>query len=97
FQQKARDLYWKEANEGLLAHGIDAWWCDGTEPFQADGMGAVNAEPEERVRINTEEAKRYMDPDCINAYSLLHSQGIYEGQRSVTEAKRVVNLTRSAY
>ncbi len=97
FQQKARDLYWKQANEGLFAHGIDAWWCDCTEPFQADWMGAVKPEPEERVRINTEEAKRYMDPEYINAYSLLHSQGIYEGQRSVTEAKRVVNLTRSAY
>ena len=33
----------------------------------------------------------------INAYSLLHSQGIYEGQRRVTDRKRVVNLTRSAY
>ena len=33
----------------------------------------------------------------INAYSLLHSQGIYEGQRRVTDSKRVVNLTRSAY
>ncbi|CAG0980778.1 partial Alpha-xylosidase BoGH31A, partial [Anaerolineae bacterium] len=26
-----------------------------------------------------------------------HSEGIYKGQREVTEAKRVVNLTRSAY
>jgi alpha-D-xyloside xylohydrolase len=33
----------------------------------------------------------------INVYSLLHSEGIYQGQREVTEAKRVVNLTRSAY
>lgn len=97
FQEKARELYWKQANEGLFAHGIDAWWSDCTEPFQADWTGAVKPEPEERVRINTEEAKRYMDPEYINAYSLLHSQGLYEGQRSVTEAKRVVNLTRSAY
>jgi alpha-D-xyloside xylohydrolase len=28
---------------------------------------------------------------------LPHSQGIYEGQRSVTSTKRVVNLTRSGY
>jgi len=27
----------------------------------------------------------------------VHSQGIYEGQRSATSAKRVVNLTRSSY
>jgi alpha-D-xyloside xylohydrolase len=97
FQEKARALYWKQANDGLFAHGIDAWWCDCTEPFQADWTGAFMPEPEERLRINTEEAKRYLDPEYINAYSLLHSQGIYEGQRKTTTDKRVVNLTRSAY
>jgi alpha-D-xyloside xylohydrolase len=97
FQEKARALYWKQANEGLFAHGIDGWWCDCTEPFQADWMGAFKPEPEERLRINTEEAKRYLDPEYINAYSLLHSQGIYEGQRQDSTDKRVVNLTRSAY
>ena len=76
---------------------IDAWWCDCTEPFEADWNGAFKPEPEERLRINTEEAKRYLDPQFINAYSLLHSQGIYAGQRAATGAKRVVNLTRSAY
>lgn len=37
-----------------------------------------------------------MDPEFLSAFSLLHSKGIYEGQRSVSE-KRVLNLTRSAY
>jgi alpha-D-xyloside xylohydrolase len=97
FNEKARALYWKQANEGLFSYGIDAWWCDCTEPFQADWNGAFKPEPEERLRINTEEAKRYLDPEYINAYSLLHSQGIYEGQRKTDTDKRVVNLTRSAY
>lgn len=97
FQEGGRALYWKQANDGLFAHGVDAWWCDCTEPFQADWLGAFKPEPEERMRINTEEAKRYLDPELINAYSLLHSQGIYEGQREVSAEKRVVNLTRSAY
>lgn len=97
FQAKARELYWKQANEGLFAHGIDAWWCDCTEPFQTDWSGAFKLEPEERLRINTEEAKRFLDPEFINAYSLLHSQGIYEGQRKTGTDKRVINLTRSAY
>lgn len=97
FQGKARELYWKQMNTGLFTHGIDAWWCDCTEPFQADWNGAFKPEPEERLRINTEEAKRYLDPEFINAYSLLHSQGIYEGQRQASADKRVVNLTRSAY
>ena len=97
FNAAARACYWDQANQGLFSHGIDAWWCDCTEPFEADWKGAVKPEPEERVRINTEEAKRYLDPEFINAYSLLHSQGIYEGQRRATGEKRVVNLTRSAY
>ncbi len=97
FQPQGREIYWRQANKGLFSHGIDAWWCDCTEPFEADWKGAFKPEPEERMRINTSEAKRYLDPEFINAYSLLHSQGIYEGQRRTTDRKRVVNLTRSSY
>ncbi len=32
-----------------------------------------------------------------NAYPLMHSMGIYQGQRATTDKKRVVILTRSAY
>jgi alpha-D-xyloside xylohydrolase len=97
FQEKARELYWKQANAGLFSNNIDAWWCDCTEPFEADWKDAFKPEPEERARINTDEAKKYLDPQYINAYSLWHSKGIYEGQRHTTDQKRVVNLTRSAY
>jgi alpha-D-xyloside xylohydrolase len=97
FNPEARKQYWKQAQEGLFVHGIDAWWCDCTEPFEADWKGAVKPEPEERMRINVGEAKAYFDPLLVNAYSLLHSQGIYEGQRNSGSKKRVVNLTRSGY
>ena len=97
FNPDARKLYWKQANEGLFSKGVDAWWCDCTEPFEADWTGEVKPEPEERVLINTSESKKYMDPQFINAYSLMHSKCIYEGQREVTSEKRVVNLTRSVY
>lgn len=97
FSAEARACYWKQADQGLFSHGVDAWWCDCTEPFEGDWKGAIEPEPEERLRINTEESKRYLDSEFINAYSLLHSQGIYEGQRRVTREKRVINLTRSAY
>lgn len=97
FNEDARKLYWKQANEGLFSHGIDAWWCDCTEPFEADWCGAVKPEPETRLQINTAESKKYLDPGHINAYSLLHSKGLYEGQRETTDSKRVINLTRSAY
>ena len=97
FDERARALYWKQAEQGLFSLGVDAWWCDCTEPFEADWTGTTRPEPDERRRMNTEEAKKYLDPQYINAYSLQHSRGMYEGQRQTTTSKRVVNLTRSAY
>lgn len=97
FDPSARAMYWDQVNRGLFAHGVDAWWCDCTEPFEADWSGAEKPEPKERLRINTDASSKYLDRGLINAYSLLHSQGIYEGQRGVAPEKRVVNLTRSSY
>ncbi|MEM8737056.1 MAG: TIM-barrel domain-containing protein [Planctomycetota bacterium] len=93
----ARGLYWKQAYEGLFKYGIDGWWCDCTEPFEADWEGSFKPDPWQRLLINVGEAKDYLDPEYVNAYSLMHSQGIYEGQRRDVPEKRVVNLTRSAY
>ena len=97
FLPEARDCYWAQAESGLFSHGVDAWWCDCTEPFESDWTGAVKPEPHTRLAINTEQSKLYLDPGAINAYSLFHSAGIYEGQRRATVLKRVVNLTRSSY
>lgn len=97
FSEEGQKLYWKQTNEGLFTHGIDAWWCDCTEPFEADWIDSpVKPEPEERQRINVEKAKIYLDPEYMAAYSLEHSKGMYEGQRGASE-KRVLNLTRSSY
>ncbi len=97
FLPESRALYWKQAERGLFSKGVDAWWCDCTEPFESDWQGTLKPEPHLRLAKNTEEAKRYLDDTEINAYSLAHSQGIYEGQRAATNSKRVLNLTRSAY
>jgi alpha-D-xyloside xylohydrolase len=97
FQDEARRCYWEQANRGMFSKGTDAWWCDCTEPFEADWHGAMKPEPHERLFLNTGEAKRYLDWGHINAYSLRHSQGMYEGQRGSGSAKRVVNVTRSSY
>ena len=97
FQEDARRCYWEQANRELFAAGVDAWWCDCTEPFEADWQGAVRPGPQHRMEINTRTAMQYLDPGYINAYSLVHSQGIYEGQRNTQRDKRVVNLTRSSY
>ncbi len=100
FDPEARDVYWKQAYEGYYRYGIDGWWCDCTEPFSADHKGKftdVKPEREVQTKINVEEAKRNLDPGYINAYSLVHSKGIYENQKKVSPEKRMVNLTRSGY
>ena len=97
FLPEARACYWEQARRGLFKHGVNAWWCDCTEPFEADWSGVVKPSPAERLAINTEASELYLDSAEINIYSLVHSQGIYEGQRSVCDDKRVLNLTRSSY
>ena len=92
----ARELYWQQTERGYFRHGVDAWWADCTEPFEADWSGADKPDPEQRRAINVGEQDKYLDPEFANAYSLLHTQGIYEGQRNAEDSKRVVVLTRSA-
>lgn len=91
FNADARKLYWEQANNGLFKYGVDAWWCDATEP-EINGWDT-----------NIEDYKRLMKPTIgsstryLNAYSLFQSEAIYQGQRSETSDKRVMNLTRSAF
>ncbi len=54
FLPQARECYWEQASRGLFVHGIDAWWCDCTEPFEADWFGAVKPEPDVRLDINVQ-------------------------------------------
>jgi alpha-D-xyloside xylohydrolase len=91
FNEKARELYWKQANEGLFNYGIDAWWCDATEP-ELTAWDFSNDQFRTLMKPQIGSGARYM-----NAYSLMQSKGIYENQRKTTSKKRVVNLTRSCY
>ncbi|AEH38962.1 glycoside hydrolase family 31 protein [Halopiger xanaduensis] len=97
FDEDARELYWKQADEGLFSHGVDAWWADSTEPYNPDWGLERPLEPAQRLALITGDYKQVFDPAYINAYSLYQAKGLYEGQRSTTEDKRVLNLTRSGY
>lgn len=97
FIKEARELYWKQANEGLFCNGVDAWWCDSNEPFTPEWGGIVKPEPEKICSMFLERAKTHIDEEYINAFPLMHATTIYEGQRGVTDDKRVVNLTRASY
>ncbi len=97
FQEKAREIYWKQIREGFSGEQIDAWWCDCTEPFECDWHGNERPSDEERMRVNTDEARKYLDPTEISLYSLCHSRGMYEGNRRDCGNRRMLNVTRSSW
>jgi len=85
FAAVGRQTYWRQMRDQLFAKGADGWWLDAPEP-EIGGMGFRN----------------YVTPlgpgyTVYNAFPLMHSMGIYQGQRAATDQKRVVILTRSAY
>jgi len=97
FDPDARAIYWRQTNDSFFRYGVDGWWCDSSEPYDAVWGGSERAPLPERMQKSVGEFKKYLDDSIINAYSLYHSKGIYDGQRGVTDEKRVINLTRSGY
>jgi alpha-D-xyloside xylohydrolase len=85
FAPRGRETYWKQMRDQLFSKGVDGWWLDAPEP-EIDNM-AFRGYP-------TPIGPGY---EVYNAYPLMHSTGIYQGQRATTNDKRVVILIRSAY
>lgn len=83
--------------EGLQPYGVDAWWCDSSEPITPEWSRAEKPLPEKMYEEFLEQSQKMMPVDLGNAYGLFHAQGIYEGQRAEEQQKRVMNLTRSGY
>ena len=91
FNPDARKMFWSQVNRELFSKGVDAWWMDATEP-ELVGEGTPAA------------LKAAMHPTALgsgarmaNAYALVSSQAVYEGQRTVSPNQRVFTLTRSAF
>ena len=91
FSPKARELFWAQVNRDLFRRGVDAWWMDATEP---DLLPTPDLDA----------GRAHMHPTALgsgsrvlNAYPLLNSQGVYEGQRAAAPDQRVFILTRSAF
>ncbi|HTR43635.1 MAG TPA: glycoside hydrolase family 31 protein [Pseudomonadales bacterium] len=87
FNPAARRIYWDQISKELSADGIDGWWLDASEP-------ELNANWGEFGKYTTAAGA---GSAVYNAYPLMHTMGIYQGQRAETPAKRVFILTRSAY
>lgn len=92
FNPKGRKLFWDQMNTQLFQKGIDAWWLDSTEP---DLMPS----PPDRDKV-----REHMNPTALgtasrvlNAYPLVNSEAVYQGQRKAAPDQRVFILTRSAF
>ncbi|NLL01094.1 MAG: DUF5110 domain-containing protein [Clostridiales bacterium] len=97
YQEEGRRLYWKQANEGLFCHDIDGWWCDSSEPFTPEWNHMGKPEQSTMYHEFYETSSRHISAELTNSYGLYHARAIYEGQRELTNDKRVINLTRSGY
>lgn len=96
FQRKAGDLYFDHAWQYLGRHGIDAWWCDSTEPEVADWVSDATR-PDNPDELNIRGLSKVIDSQYLNAYALVDSQSFYRNWRKASPARRLVNLTRSGY
>lgn len=94
FSSEGRAIYFKHIKKGLLDVGVDALWMDGTEVE----VGGACHDP-----IGVERDIKNLGGNALgdftrylNPYSLVTTQGTYEGQRA-TSNNRVFTLTRSAW
>lgn len=97
FNPGARQLYWSQINTNLFSRGVDAWWMDATEPDIVEG-------PYSSIASQINISQTHMTPTALgsgarmlNAYSLVNSQAIYEGQRAAAANQRVFILTRNGF
>jgi alpha-D-xyloside xylohydrolase len=87
FQAGARALYWQQMESELFAKGVDGWWLDATEPELNTNWG----------EFRTFETSVGPGAVVYNAYPLMTTTAVHDGQRASTSDKRVFILTRSAY
>jgi len=91
YAPEAREIYYRQMKHKLVDLGFDAWWMDNTEP---DVLS--NTRPED--------FKKLIGPTIygpgevtFNPYSLLHTQGMYEGLKRDQPDKRQFILSRSGF
>jgi alpha-D-xyloside xylohydrolase len=92
FNPQARELFWKQVSAKLFSKGVDAWWMDATEPDLMPSPPTL-----ERQIAHMPVTAAGPGAAVLNAYPLLNSEGVYEGQRKERPDQRVFILTRSGY
>ena len=92
FSPGARRMFWDQMKPALFDKGVDAWWMDATEPDLVQPLETLDGQ-----RALANPTGMGTGARVLNGYSLLNSQGIYEGQRQARPDQRVFILTRSAF
>jgi alpha-D-xyloside xylohydrolase len=92
FSPVAKRLFWAQLERALFRKGVDAWWMDATEPDIAQPMPTLD-----RQRTLMHPTALGSGARALNAYSLVNSEAIYEGQRAAAPDQRVFILTRSGF
>jgi len=87
FKGAGRSMYWEQMNADLFSKGVDGWWLDATEP-------ELNGQWGEFRDFQTGAGT---GAGVANAYPLMTTTAVHDGQRGTTSDKRVFILTRSAY
>ena len=85
FNPEARALYWQMMRDAIFSKGVDAWWLDASEP-------EVNLQA---FRLAPTAAG--LGAHVLNAWPLMHTTGVYQGQRAAAPNQRVFVLTRSGF
>lgn len=97
FAPDARAMFWRQIRRDLFTRGVDAWWADASEPDIVEGPYASTEEQRQRYASNMNPTALGSGSRVLNAYSLVNSQAIYEGQRAADPDRRVLILTRCAF
>jgi alpha-D-xyloside xylohydrolase len=97
FNPAAREMYWAQIDRALFARKVDAWWLDASEPEVVQG-------PFDSFATQRAATESHMTPTALgsgarllNAFALVNSQAVYEGQRRTAPDQRVFILTRSGF
>lgn len=91
YAPEGRKIFWRQIEERLAKHGVDAWWADASEPDMHSNLSI----PE---RIDT------MGPTAIgpaalyfNSYPLMNARAFYDGWSAYKPDVRPFLLTRSGF
>lgn len=97
FDKKGRDLYFSQVKRNLLPSGVDAFWCDSSEPITPEWEHLIEPEDGEKYHEFKTDAGNIMPLELANSYGLYHAMTIWDGLKRERPGKRVVNLTRSGW